>query len=162
MEIKTIEADDYSQLMQIYLQGITTGHATFQTEAPTWKEWDKSHLPNCRIALFENEIMLGWAALTPVSSRCVYAGVAEVSVYVREGQRQKGVGKQLLSRLIEESENAGIWTLQAGIFPENIASVKLHESCGFRVIGFREKIGCMKGVWRDNLVLERRSKRVGV
>ena len=162
MEIKSITADDYSQLALIYLQGIATGQATFQTEAPTLEEWDNSHLPHCRIAAFENDTMVGWAALTPVSSRCVYAGVAEVSVYVRDNQRKKGIGKLLLQRLIDESEKTGLWTLQAGIFPENNWSIKLHQSCGFRVIGVREKIGCMNGVWRDNLILERRSKVIGI
>jgi L-amino acid N-acyltransferase YncA len=162
MEIKPIQEQDYPDIARIYLSGIATGNATFQTDAPSWKDWDSSHLQSCRIAAFEGNQMLGWAALTPVSSRCVYAGVAEVSVYVDESQRGKGVGKNLLNQLIKDSETAGLWTLQAGIFPENISSIKLHEQCGFRVIGYRERIGSMKGVWRDNMILERRSNVIGI
>ena len=162
MEIKQITEQDYPEIATIYLSGIATGNATFQTDAPTWKDWDAGHLQTCRIAAYEGRQMLGWAALTPVSSRCVYAGVAEVSVYVDEQQRGKGVGKILLNELIKESEAVGLWTLQAGIFPENTSSIKLHEQCGFRVIGYREKIGSMKGVWRDNMILERRSNVTGI
>ena len=162
MEIKKIKAAHYTQIAAIYLQGIATGLATFQTEAPDWETWDKSHLPNCRIAAFENNQMAGWAALSPVSSRCVYTGVAEVSIYIAENFRGKGVGKILLSELIEESEAAGLWTLQSGIFSENKASIKLHEQCGFRIIGYREKIGKKADVWKDNIIMERRSKIVGL
>jgi phosphinothricin acetyltransferase len=144
MEIRPITAADYPQIAAIYVQGIATGNASFQTEAPTWKAWDSSHLPSCRIAAFEGNTMLGWAALSPVSSRCVYAGVAEVSVYIGDGQRGRGIGKILLQQLIEESEQASIWTLQAGIFPENAASIALHTRCGFRQVGYRERIGKMK------------------
>ena len=161
MEIKKIETTNYPQVADIYLQGIATGIATFQTEATDWETWDKSHLPNGRIAAFDGNQMAGWAALSPVSSRCVYAGVAEVSIYVAENFRGKGIGKYLLLKLIAESEDAGLWTLQSGIFSDNMASIKLHEQCGFRVIGYREKIGQKDGVWKDNIIMERRSKVVG-
>jgi L-amino acid N-acyltransferase YncA len=162
MEIKNIEARDYPQVAAIYSAGIATGMATFQTEATTWEEWDKSHLKECRIAVFENGQMAGWAALTPVSNRCVYAGVAEVSIYIAESFRGKGIGKLLLLQLVDESEKIGLWTLQSGIFTKNIASIKLHEYCGFRVIGTREKIAKKNGIWEDNTIMERRSKTVGV
>jgi L-amino acid N-acyltransferase YncA len=162
MEIKLIQENNYAFVAEIYLQGIATEHATFQTEAPSWSEWDKSHLSFCRLAAFENEEILGWAALSPVSSRCVYGGVAEVSIYVASNARGKGIGKKLFAQLIKESEENGLWTLQSGIFPENIASIKLHEDMGFRQIGYREKIGKMNGMWRDSVIMERRSKIVGV
>ncbi|MES1223921.1 MAG: N-acetyltransferase family protein [Bacteroidota bacterium] len=162
MEIKNITEKDYPQVAVIYASGIATGIATFQTEPTDWNEWDKSHLKECRIAAFENEQMMGWAALTPVSNRCVYAGVAEVSVYIGENFRGKGIGKLLLLQLIDESEKIGLWTLQSGIFAENIASIKLHEQCGFRIIGTREKIGKKDAVWKDNIIMERRSKTVGI
>jgi L-amino acid N-acyltransferase YncA len=162
VEIKPIQENDYPALAEIYLQGIATGHATFQTEAPNWNVWDNSHLLFCRLAAFDNDEMLGWAALSPVSSRCVYGGVAEVSIYVASNAREKGVGKLLFAQLIIESEENGLWTLQSGIFPENNASIKLHKDMGFRQIGYREKIGNMEGVWRDNVIMERRSKIVGV
>lgn len=134
----------------------------FKTEATDWETWDKSHLPNCRIAVIDGKQMEGWAALSPVSSRCVYAGVAEVSIYIAENFRGKGVGKYLLLKLIEESEAAGLWTLQSGIFSDNTASIILHEQCGFRVIGYREKIGKKDGVWKDNIIMERRSTVAGI
>ena len=152
----------WEAVKEIYEEGIATGNATFQQSAPTWEEWNSSHLQHSRIVAKEDNSVLGWAALTPVSGRCVYAGVAEVSVYVSDKARGKGLGKQLLQKLIEESEANGIWTLQAGIFPENTPSIKIHEACGFRIFGTRERIGKMNDVWRDNLVLERRSKTVGI
>ncbi|RYF89699.1 MAG: N-acetyltransferase family protein [Chitinophagaceae bacterium] len=162
MEITKILAEHYPIIAAIYLQGIATGNATFQTEAPDWEDWDNSHISHSRIAVIVNKMIAGWAALTPVSNRCVYAGVAEVSVYVGSGYRGKGLGKILLEELIKESEKNNLWTLQSGILPENTASIKLHEQCGFRKIGYREKIGNMNGVWRDNIVMERRSKTVGI
>jgi L-amino acid N-acyltransferase YncA len=162
MEIKPILEKDYPAIAEIYLQGIATGYATFQTEAPKWEAWDKSHLSFCRLGAFENDDMLGWAALSPVSSRCVYSGIAEVSIYVASSERGNGIGKKLFAQLIKESEENDLWTLQSGIFPENICSIKLHEELGFRKIGYREKIGSMNGVWRDNVIMERRSKIVGV
>jgi L-amino acid N-acyltransferase YncA len=161
MEIKPIQENNYPSIAEIYLQGIATGHATFQTEAPEWEAWDKSHLPFCRLAAFDGVDMLGWAAVSPVSSRCVYSGVAEVSIYVASNARGKGIGKKIFTQLIKESEENGLWTLQSGIFPENISSIKLHEDMGFRKIGHREKIGNMDGVWRDNVIMERRSKIAG-
>jgi len=162
MDIRNITLENFDQVAEIYQQGIETGMATFQNDIPDWQSWDKSHLLNCRVATFENNEMTGWAALTPVSSRCVYAGVAEVSVYVSANFRGKGIGQRLLTHLIAQSEQAGLWTLQSGIFPDNIRSIKLHEKCGFRQIGYREKIGKKDGVWKDNIIMERRSKVVGV
>ncbi len=162
MEIKPILKKYYASVAEIYLQGIATGHATFQTDALDWVAWDKSHLPFCRLAIFEYGNMLGWAALSPVSSRRVYGGVAEVSIYVASSVRGKGIGKKLFTQLIQESEINGFWTLQSCIFLENILSIKLHEELGFRTIGYREKIGNMNGIWRDNIIMERRSKIVGI
>ncbi len=146
---------------EIYLEGIATGNATFETKAPTWKRWDVNHLPFARLVLIKNDDVLGWAALSRVSQREVYAGVAEVSVYVSEKARGRGVGNKLLDALIMASEENGIWTLQAGIFPENVSSLKLHESHGFRQVGYREKIGRMNGAWRNTILMERRSTVVG-
>lgn len=154
--------DDWEAVKQIYEEGIATGQATFQRQAPEWDEWNNDHLKHSRIVVKEDGQVLGWAALTAVSGRCVYAGVGEVSVYVSTKARGKGLGKQLLQKLIEESEANDIWTLQAGIFPENIASIKIHEDRGFRVVGKRERIGQMNGVWRDTILMERRSKVTGV
>jgi phosphinothricin acetyltransferase len=157
-----IDAEDWGDVRRIYLEGIATGDATFETEAPTREHWDAAHRPGERFVARGSGAVLGWAALSPVSDRCVYGGVAEVSVYVAPTARGKGVGVALLRRLIDASEDAGVWTLQAGIFPENRASVALHERHGFRQVGRRERIGKMKGVWRDVLLLERRSARAGV
>jgi len=154
--------EHWPSVKKIYEEGIATGNATFQTAAPAWEEWDAAHVKNSRLVAIENDEVLGWAALTAVSSRCVYAGVGEISVYVAAAARGKGLGKKLLQALIEASEKNDFWTLQAGIFPENEASVKIHEDCGFRIIGRREKIGQMDGIWRDTLLLERRSKITGV
>lgn len=162
MNIENLLPEHWKQVKSIYESGIATGNATFQTSAPDWEEWNQSHIQNCRLVAIENGRVLGWAALTPVSGRCVYAGVAEVSVYVHEDARAKGVGDSLLKALIEASEAANFWTLQAGIFPENAASLHVHEKNGFRKVGFREKIGKMKEVWRDTILLERRSTKTGL
>ena len=162
MEIINMQPHHWNDVSKIYRAGIETGHATFQTDAPSWEEWDAAHIKNCRLVAVENNTVLAWAALTAVSGRCVYAGVAETSVYVDAGARGKGIGRKLLMSLINESEKSNFWTLQAGIFPENTASIKIHEDCGFRIIGRRERIGKMKAVWRDTLLLERRSKVVGI
>ena len=156
-------ASDWAGVRAIYLEGIEAGNATFETEAPPWDAWDSAHLREPRLAARDRGgRVLGWAALTPVSGRCVYTGVGDLSVYVAATARGRGVGRALLEALIDASERAGIWTLQAGIFPENAASLKLHRRCGFREVGRREKIGKLKGVWRDVLLLERRSTAVGV
>jgi L-amino acid N-acyltransferase YncA len=160
VEIEQMQPNNWSAVKAIYEAGIATGNATFQTEAPSWDEWNSAHLQHSRIvAMLYNEVV-GWAALSPVSGRCVYGGVAEVSVYISTEVRGKGVGKTLLNELIQSSEANGIWTLQAGIFPENVASMHLHESAGFRVVGYREKIGKHFGVWRDTVLLERRSNAI--
>lgn len=157
-----MNAGDWEQVRSIYLEGIATGVATFETGAPAWEKWDAGHFRKMRmVARVTEGVILGWAAVSPVSDRCVYGGVAEVSVYVGEQGRGQGVGRVLLEALIEESEQNGIWTLQAGVFPENTASIKLHLRCGFRQVGRRERIGKLNDVWRDTLLLERRSKRVG-
>lgn len=153
---------DWKQVKEIYIEGIATGIATFQKGAPAWEDWDNSHTPECRIVARSEGEILGWAALSPVSSRCVYAGVAEVSVYVSQSSKGKGIGSLLLMSLIEVSEENGYWTLQSGIFPENISSFKIHYKNGFREVGRRERIGKLNGVWRDTLLLERRSKNVGI
>jgi phosphinothricin acetyltransferase len=155
--------EDWEAVRQIYLQGIATGQATFDTTAPSWIQWNSSHLPFGRlVATSKTDGRLkGWAALAPVSMRSVYAGVVEVSVYIAHDSRGQGLGRQLLTLLIAESEKNGIWTLQASVFPENLASIALHESCGFRAVGIRERIGKMRGLWRDTLLLERRSRVVG-
>ncbi|MCC9066053.1 GNAT family N-acetyltransferase [Flavobacterium piscisymbiosum] len=160
MEIRNLLAVDWEQVSLIYEKGINTGNATFQTSSPSWEDWNASHLASCRVVAEKDEQLLGWAALTPVSSRCVYAGVAEVSVYVDPEQSGKGIGLLLLNELVHLSEAEGIWTLQAGIFPENTASLRIHEKAGFRILGIREKIGKQNGIWRDNVLLERRSKLI--
>jgi phosphinothricin acetyltransferase len=160
--IDDMRTEDWEQVRAIYLEGIATGLATFETDAPTWEKWDAGHLRKMRLVAREGDAILGWAALSPVSDRCVYGGVAEVSVYVGERGRGRGVGRALLEALIGESEMIGVWTLQAGVFPENAASVKVHLRCGFREVGRRERIGRLRGRWRDTLLLERRSRVAGV
>lgn len=150
-------APDWARVRAIYIDGIATGHATFETEAPTWDHWDNGHLPAPRLVATGDERIVGWAALNPVSKRSAYSGVAEVSVYVDQDARRKGVGRALLESLIAESKRSGFWTLQASIFPENTASVWLHKDCGFRIVGTRERIGLLHGVWRDTVLLERKT-----
>jgi L-amino acid N-acyltransferase YncA len=153
----------WEEARAIYLEGLATDDASFETEAPEWERWDASHMRCCRLVALEGARVEGWAALSPVSARGVYAGVAEVSVYVGAESRGAGAGRLLLSKLVAESEANGVWTLQAGVFPENVASVALHLACGFREVGRRERIGRTKeGRWRDTLLLERRSRVVGV
>ena len=153
---------DWPAVRAIYTEGIATGQATFETDAPEWAAWDAARLPAPRLVARIGAEVAGWAALSPVSTRRVYRGVAEVGIYVAAAQRGRGLGRALLAALIEASERVGIWTLQAGIFPENEASVRLHKACGFREVGRRERIGRRDGVWRDTLLLERRSRVVGV
>jgi L-amino acid N-acyltransferase YncA len=162
IEIKALLPEHWKQVKKIYEEGLATGNATFQMTAPDWQEWDTAHIQAARLLAVDDGTIIGWAALSPVSSRCVYGGVAEISVYIAGDSRGKGVGKLLLKALIKASEAGGFWTLQAGIFPENMASIKLHEAAGFRIIGKREKIGQMKGIWRDTVLLEKRSKAIGI
>jgi len=161
MKIRPLGPADWPSIRAIYAEGIATGQATFATEAGDWPEWDRGHLPACRLAAEEEGEVVGWAALSAVSDRCVYGGVGEVSVYVAAGARGRGVGRALLEALVAASEQHGFWTLQAGVFPENAGSVALHERCGFRVVGRRERLGRLRGAWRDVLLLERRSGVVG-
>lgn len=159
--IEPLSASHWEQVRDIYLEGIATGFATFETDAPAWERWDAAHLPHSRLVALSGETVKGWAALSAASSRTVYTGVAEVSVYVGERHRGGGVGRALIGALVAASEQNGIWTLQAGVLAENDASIALHRACGFREVGRRERIGRMRGVWRDTILLERRSKVVG-
>lgn len=161
IEIRALTADDWQAVSLIYQDGIATGQATFEAATPSWTEWDKNHLTTSRLVATSAERVVGWAALSQVSSRAVYEGVVETSVYVAQEWRRKGVGRALLETMVIEAESNGIWTLQASIFPENAASMNLHQSCGFRVVGTRQRIGRLNGVWRDTLLLERRSNLVG-
>jgi len=162
MVLRAMNSSDYPAVADIYREGIATGNATFNTDAPSWEAWDTGHLAACRLVAVEGSRVLGWTALSPVSDRCVYGGVAELQVYVSASARGKGVGLALLDGLIAAAEKHGIWTLQAGVFPENTTSVALHERAGFRLVGRRERLGQMHGQWRDVLLLERRSAKVGV
>lgn len=154
--------DDWDQVRRIYLEGIATGQATFETESPSWEKWDRSHLPFARLVARDGGEVCGWAALSPASLRAAYAGVAEVSIYVAGEYRNRGIGRSLLERLVVESEQNGIWTLQAVVFAENEATLALHRGCGFREVGCRERIGKLNGQWRDTHLLERRSSVVGI
>jgi L-amino acid N-acyltransferase YncA len=159
-QITPMQPADWPAVREIYGEGIATGHATFETQLPDWEKWDSGHRQDCRLIARKGDRVLGWAALSPVSARRVYTGVAEVSVYVATGARGSGVGKALLKALIEASELHGIWTLQAGIFPENVASIAIHKSC-FHEVGKRQRIGKLGETWRDVLLLERRSAAAG-
>jgi L-amino acid N-acyltransferase YncA len=161
VEIVPLAARDWDAVRAIYLEGIATRNATFETAAPDWEKWAAGHLRHSRLAAKTNGETIGWAALSPVSGRCVYAGVAEVSVYVAARARGQGVGRRLLEALVAESERNGIWTLQAGIFPENVASIELHRRVGFRIVGQRERLGQLDGKWRDVMLLELRSATIG-
>lgn len=161
-KVRRMREDDWRAIRSIYLAGIVTGQATFETRTPSWSQWNSAHLTRPRLVAISNGDVLGWAALSRVSKRPVYAGVAEVSVYVGEKSRNLGIGRMLLERLIVESERVGIWTLQAGIFAENRASISLHKSLGFRKVGTRQRIGKLHGVWRDTVLFERRSAQVGI
>ncbi len=157
MRIEPLRIEHWPDVGRIYAEGIATRNATFETEVPGWDAWDRAHLAEHRFVATEGEAVLGWAALVPVSERCVYGGVVENSVYVAASGQGRGIGTALLDALVESTEAAGIWTIQTGIFPENEASIRLHERVGFRVVGRRERLGKLDGVWRDVLLLERRS-----
>ena len=162
INFETMKEEDWPAVKSIYEEGIATGDATFEAEAPDWEQWDKTHLPDCRLVAKSGDEIIGWFALSSVSSRCAYKGVAEGSLYVKSTARGKGVGKSLLKAAVEESERIGIWTMQSGVFPENAASIAMQKACGFRQVGVRERIGRMNGRWRDVVLMERRSKIVGV
>ncbi|WP_297706895.1 GNAT family N-acetyltransferase [uncultured Eudoraea sp.] len=160
--IREMSEAHWPEVAQIYKQGIDTGFATFEKEIPSYEQWNRNHNSSCRLVALRDDMVVGWAALSPVSGRCVYGGVAEVSVYVAEKARGLSIGKLLMAELITASEIEGMWTLQSGIFPENTASIKLHEKTGFRYLGKRERIGQLDGIWKDNLLFERRSEIVGI
>jgi L-amino acid N-acyltransferase YncA len=159
LRIETLEASDWPNIRAIYQEGIAGGLATFETECPSWEGWNRAHLPYCRLVARSDGKVVGWAALSPVSRRPCYKGVAEASVYVSAGSRRKGIGRALLEAVIQISENHGIWTLQGATLAENAASLQLQESCGFRVVGRRERIAKLNGSWRDTILTERRSNR---
>jgi len=157
MVLRAMTPQDWPSVARIYAEGIATRNATFETTVPAWADWDAAHTGEHRWVAVHGDDVLGWAACSRVSSRCVYAGVLELSVYVAEAARDRGVGSALLAALVRSTEAAGVWTLETGIFPENTASLALHARHGFRVIGTRERIGRMDGTWRDVVLLERRS-----
>ncbi len=157
MLIRKLREEDWQAVKAIYEQGIAGRNATFETEAPSWEAWDGAHHAEHRLVAEDAGYVVGWASLAVVSERCCYRGVAEDSVYVAVEAQGRGVGRALLERLVAHAEADGIWTVQAGVFPENEASIRLHERCGFRVVGVRERLGLLDGVWRDVVLLERRS-----
>jgi L-amino acid N-acyltransferase YncA len=160
VEVEPLRPGDWPAVRAIFEAGIAGGNATFETAAPTWEAWDATHLAEHRLVARDDGQVLAWAALAPVSDRCAYAGVAEDSIYVAPGAQGRGVGRRLLQALVDSAEQGGIWTVQTGIFPENQASVRLHQACGFRLVGVRERLGRLDGRWRDVLLLERRSPRI--
>jgi L-amino acid N-acyltransferase YncA len=160
--INDMRPEDWEQVRQIYLDGLATGHASFEVEAPTWENWDRRFHSHSRLVGRENGQVIAWAALAPVSSRACYAGVAETTLFVSANHRGRGVGKRILQALIESSERNGIWSLYGATFPENTASIQMQLACGFRIVGRRERIAQRNGIWRDTIITERRSKVVGV
>ena len=161
--IEEMKESDWNEVSQIYLEGINTGIATFQNSIPNFEDWNNGHIQSCRLVAKSEGKVLGFAALSPTSSRCVYSGVAEVSIYIGENYRNLGIGHALMSSIIKLSEENNFWTLQSGIIRENAASIELHKKCGFREIGFREKVAKMdNGIWHDTVLMERRSKNVGI
>lgn len=160
--ITPMTPDHWPAVSRIYAEGLATGIATFETAVPDWDIWDANHLPQCRLVAVEGDTVVGWTAISLVSRRYVYRGVVEHSIYIAEGARGKGIGRLLLNALIDESEKAGFWMLQTAIFRVNTASIGLHEKCGFRIVGYRERIGQRDGQWHDTVMMERRSSKVGV
>jgi len=160
--IDEMRSEDWEGIRQIYVEGLATGQASFEVEAPTWKEWDEAHHKHSRLVVRRRGSIIAWAALAPVSRRKCYAGVAEFSLYVAAGHRGKGIGKRLLRAVIESSERHDIWSLYGSTFLENTASIEMQLACGFRVVGVRERIGLHQGIWRDTVITERRSKVAGV
>jgi phosphinothricin acetyltransferase len=156
-DITALTPEHWPAVRAIYEEGIATGNATFEETAPDWDQWNAKHHTHSRLVAIDSEGVTGWVALSPVSPRYVYRGVAEVSIYIASRARGRGVGRALMAAVIAASEAAGIWTLQSGIFPENTASIHLHASCGFRRIGERERVGCLAGRWRSTVLMERRS-----
>jgi phosphinothricin acetyltransferase len=160
LAVEPLGVEHWPAVREIYAEGLLTGHASFETEPPSWEDFRAGHLPDHQLVAHDDREVLGWAALSPVSDRCAYQGVAEDSVYVAERARGRGVARYVLTQLVLRAEESGIWTVQAGIFPENTASVALHHACNFRTVGIRERLGKYHGVWRDVLLLERRSGRI--
>lgn len=160
--IREMKSSDAPAVLDIYAKGLKTRNATFETVVPSWEKWDASHHRFCRLVFVEAETVIGWVALSPVSSRECYAGAAELSIYVDTDHLGKGVGSQLMARVLPESEEHGIWTIHASIFPENTTTLRLHKTFGFREVGIRERIARLDGRWRSTLILERRSKVVGL
>lgn len=160
LTVEEFRPEHWPDAARVYEEGIATGNATFETEVPTWEQWDASHVTEHRLVALRDGEVVGWAAVSPVSDRCVYGGVVEHSVYVAESARGQGIGRRLLEELIASTEAAGIWTIQTGIFPQNEGSIRLHESVGFDVVGRRKRLGRLNGEWRDVLLLERRSESV--
>jgi L-amino acid N-acyltransferase YncA len=158
--IEDLRPGHWPEVARIYLEGIETGHATFETEVPSWEIWDEAHLPEHRFVALSDGLVVGWVAVSPVSDRCVYGGVVEDSVYVSAAARGLGIGRLLLDHLIRSTEAAGVWTIQSGMFPENTASITLHERVGFETVGRRKRLGKLHGEWRDVLLMERRSDAV--
>lgn len=156
LEVRPFRDDDWPAVRAIYSQGIATGSATFETDVPALERWTAAHPPEYRLVATQGGEVVGWVAASPVSDRCAYAGVVEHSVYVDARVRGQGIGRRLLDALIERADASGIWTIQSGVFPENVASLKVHQRCGFRVVGTRERIGQLNGTWRDVLLIERR------
>jgi phosphinothricin acetyltransferase len=161
LTIKEMRPEDWPVVRAIYQEGINTGQSTFETVVPSWEVWDAGKRVDCRLIARQESKIVGWAALSRVSKRAVYAGVAEVSIYIAATGRGQGTGTKLLQALVAASEAAGVWTLQASLFPENELSIALHIRCGFRLVGYREKIANHHGRWRDTMLLERRSAKVG-
>ena len=161
LTIAPMTPGDWPSVRRIYADGMATGNATFETEPPDWDTWNRSHHPQCRLVAYIGDVIVAWAALSPVSARACYAGVAEHSIYVDEAYRGRGIGKTLLTEFVRQSEAAGFWTLQSSIFPENEASIATHLACGFRILGRRKRVAMLNGIWRDTVIVERRSPAVG-